>query len=347
MHTLVTAILVFALMILFHELGHFVAAKLSGIKVHEFSIGFGPKLISITHRDTLYAIRVLPLGGYVRMAGMESDDLDDPNGFNRKPVGQRAGVIFAGPFMNFVLALLLFVFTFTVIGIPTLSNSNVIGEVLPGRPAAKAGMMANDRVVAANGQPVTNWDDLVRVVHANPEREITLKVVRQGKEILLKVTPTLEPQAKVGQIGIRQTVTLHRLGFMEGVETGLKQTWALTVAVLSSIVQLITGTAPPGGLAGPVGITHMIGEAAQGGLAYLLNFAGILSINLGLINLLPIPSLDGSRLIFLSVEGIRGKPVEPDKENLIHMIGFALLMVLFLVITYNDILRLFGQTKLS
>lgn len=342
MSTLTSAILVFALMILFHELGHFVAAKMAGITVHEFSIGFGPKLIGFKSGGTLYAVRILPLGGYVRMAGMENNDYDDPNGFNHKTVKSRAGVIFAGPFMNFVLALVLFVVTFTVIGIPQYSNSNIIGEVIPGRPAEAAGLRAGDKIIAANGKTVSNWEDLVTIVRANPEREMTLQVLRQGREVSFKVTPELEPQQKIGQIGIRQEVAWQHMGFGEAVVNGLKQTGYLIMAILGSIGQLISGTAPPGGLAGPVGITQMIGEAAQGGLAYLLNFAGILSINLGLINLLPIPALDGSRLIFLGIEGVRGRPVEPDKENLIHMIGFALLMLLFLVVTYNDVVRLFG-----
>lgn len=340
MITLLSSVFVFAILILFHELGHFLIAKKVGIRVHEFSLGFGPMLIRRQVGETAYSLRLFPLGGFVRMAGMESGDQEDERGFNRKPVWQRMGVIFAGPVMNFVLALLLFVFTFTVIGIPSPSNSNLIGGGLKDQPAARAGLKAGDRVVGVDGKPVSNWNDMADAIHANAGRAIKIAVLRDGRRLTLPVTPVYDSEQKKAMIGIKQVLVFERQTLAASVKLGVAEAVGLTVLVIKGLVMMVTGAVSSSDVAGPVGIMGMIGEAARGGLAYLLNFAAILSINLGLINLLPIPALDGSRLVFLGLEKLRGRPVEQEKENFIHLVGFALLMLLILVITYNDILRI-------
>lgn len=343
MLTLIAAVFVFGLLVMAHEAGHFLAAKRAGVTVYEFSLGFGPRLFKLQAAETTYSVRLLPLGGYVRMAGMEEGDRDVEGSFNRKTVGQRAGVAAAGPLMNLLLAAVLFIMVFTVLGIPQVINDNLVGEVLPDRPAAQAGIVAGDRITAVNGLPTASWQELVekiRVQGAGP-KPVQLELEREGQRLTVEVVPELKGQ--VPQIGIRPQITYHRLGVLEGIGKGFQQTIALTAAMLLGLFQMFTQGVSSGDLAGPVGITQMIGEAAQGGLANLLYFAGVLSINLAILNLLPIPALDGSRLVFLLFEKLRGRPVEPDREGLIHLIGFALLMALILVLTYQDVMRLFGS----
>ena len=340
---ILTALLVIAIIVMVHEIGHFVAAKRAGIDVQEFSIGFGPSLFSIKKEETRYSLRLLPLGGYVRMAGMgsEGEDPDNPRGFNRKTPLQKIGVLLAGPGMNFLLAGVIFVCTFTFIGLPRAVEAPVIGEVVEGKPAYEAGLKAQDRVTAVNGRPVSTWSDFVTEVRkAEPGQPVSVTVLRNGQKIEFHVVPEFDAEQKTSIIGVRQTITFQRVGIWQGLKLGFYQTFHITWLLLTGLGQLLTGTASSADLTGPVGITKMIGDAAQGGLVYLANFTALLSINLGILNLLPIPALDGSRVVFAILEGIRRRPVEPERENFIHFLGFLFLMALILLVTYNDILRL-------
>lgn len=341
--TIVTALLVIAIIVMVHEIGHFVAAKWQGVEVQEFSIGFGPSLIGIKRGETRYSLRLLPLGGFVRMAGMgaQDEDRDNPQGFNRKTPLQKVEVLAAGPGMNFLLAALIFVYTFTFVGIPHAVESPVIGEVIQGKPAYEAGLRAQDRVVSVNGENISTWNEFVAEVRkAEPGQPISMTVVRNGQKIELTVRPEFDREQKTSIIGVRQTIEFERVGIWDGLKLGFYQTFHITWLLLSGLGQLLTGAASSADLAGPVGITRMIGDAAEGGLVYLANFTALLSINLGILNLLPIPALDGSRIVFAVIEGIRRKPVEPERENFIHFLGFVFLMVLILLVTYNDIVRL-------
>ncbi|KKM11804.1 peptidase [Clostridiales bacterium PH28_bin88] len=337
MTTLLVAVIIFGLLIVTHELGHFMVAKMVGIRVHEFSIGMGPVVLSTRKGETVYSLRAFPIGGFNRMAGMEPGDLEDERGFNKKSVGQRMAVIVAGSAMNFLLAIFLFIFVFMGIGVP--SNTTVVGGVLPGRPAEQAGLQRGDRILAVAGQEVDNWRELVEIIHRSPGKPLNLLVERAGKQMQFTVTPEMDPQSKVGLIGIEQM--WKQLGFFSSILRGIQQALAVGVLILTSLVQMVTGQVPAE-VAGPIGIVQLAGEAARLGLASVLDFAGLLSLNLGIINLFPIPALDGSRLIFLGVEGVRGRPVDPERENFIHLIGFALLILLMIVITYQDLLRIFG-----
>lgn len=337
MTTLLVAVIIFGLLIVTHELGHFMVAKMVGIRVHEFSIGMGPVVLSTRKGETVYSLRAFPIGGFNRMAGMEPGDLEDERGFNKKSVGQRMAVIVAGSAMNFLLAIFLFIFVFMGIGVP--SNTTVVGGVLPGRPAEQAGLQRGDRILAVAGQEVDNWRELVEIIHRSPGKPLNLLVERAGKQMQFTVTPEMDPQSKVGLIGIEQM--WKQLGFFSSILRGIQQALAVGVLILTSLVQMVTGQVPAE-VAGPIGIVQLAGEAARLGLASVLDFAGLLSLNLGIINLFPIPALDGSRLIFLGVEGVRGRPVNPERENFIHLIGFALLILLMIVITYQDLLRIFG-----
>ncbi|HHX95771.1 MAG TPA: RIP metalloprotease RseP [Clostridia bacterium] len=335
--SIVLAILIFGVLILVHELGHFIVAKSVGIHVREFAIGMGPLLWSKTAGETKYSLRLFPIGGFNRMAGMEPGDEDNPAGFNTKSVGKRLAVISAGSVMNIILALVAFIILFNILGVP--SQENIVGEVTEQSPAAQAGILPGDRIVAIDGTPVKNWNEVVSVIHPNSGKPLSLTLERNDSRFSVTVTPEYDAENGVGLIGIRQGK--ERTGFIQAIVLGVKNTVALTVSILVGLVKMITGRIPAD-VAGPVGIVSILGDVARLGFAEILTFTAVLSLNLGIINLFPIPALDGSRLIFLGIEGLRGKPVAPEKENLIHLIGFALLIMLMVFITYQDILRLVG-----
>lgn len=338
--SILISIIIFGALIFVHELGHFTVAKINDVRVDEFALGMGPKIAGIKKGETLYSLRAFPLGGFVRMAGMEpgEEEDDDPRGFNKKTVLQRAAVIFAGPFMNFVMALFLFIMVFMVMGVP--SNVNVIGQVIPDNPAAQAGLRDGDRIVAIEGKEVNTWMELVTTIHTHPGKEIRVTFVRDQKEQTVSMVTEIDPQSGQGRIGIMQS--WEKKGFFASIALGMRQAYEFTKLLIVALGQMITGMVAPE-VAGPVGVVQMVGEVARFGIASLLTFAGILSINLGVINLFPIPALDGSHLVFLGLEGLRGRPIDPAKQNMIHLVGFALLMILMVVITYQDILRLFAN----
>ncbi|EKP93648.1 putative membrane-associated Zn-dependent protease [Thermaerobacter subterraneus DSM 13965] len=341
--TVIWTIAVFALLIVIHELGHFWAAKRSGVLVHEFALGFGPRLAFVRRGETEYSLRLLPLGGFVRMAGMQPDeegleDVPPERRFLGRPLGDRVKIIAAGPLMNVALAIVLFALVFAVIGVPVARP--VVGEVVPGYPAAEAGLQPGDRIVAIDGRPVESWDQVVAAIREAAGRPVQLTIQRQGRELAVQVTPRSDPRRPgTGVVGIRPLVETVRTGVVEAVSRGAQATWQVAAGFVTALVHMLTGR---GGfdVIGPVGIGQQIGEAAQVGLSQVVLLAAILSANLALVNLLPVPALDGGRLVFLVVEAVRGRPVDPEQENLIHFVGFALLMLLAIVITYRDLLRL-------
>lgn len=341
METFWASVFVFGLLIFFHEAGHFLVAKLVGIKVHEFSLGFGPKLVSIPRGETSYSLRFFPLGGFVRMAGMDPEDKDVPpgRGFRDKTVPQRAAVIFAGPFMNFLLASLLLAVIFAFEGIPVPTTEIV--QVLPDRPAAEAGMKAGDRVVAIEGRKVTKWDEVTDVVNRSPGKPLQVVVERGGETLVFTVVP--EPdQSGQGKIGVLFGQEIRPAGFFTALWGGVEYTLKWIVLIVKFIGKMIFGQVPAD-LGGPVRVVWEINRAVQSGFFILLQLAAFLSINLGLFNLFPIPALDGSHLLFLGLEAVRGRPIDPVKENYIHLVGFGLLLLLIVFITYNDILQLYVE----
>lgn len=343
MLTFIASVFVFGLLIFFHEFGHFIVAKLVGIKVHEFSLGFGPKLLAIPRGETSYNLRVFPLGGFVRMAGMDPNEELDENelgrGFNRKTVGQRVAVIFAGPFMNFFLAALLFAVVFAYQGQPVASNGTGIGDVNPGYPAQIAGLAAGDMIVAVDGIPVGEWNELVNIINERPEKDITVVVLRNGSELQFELTAVKAEDGR-GLIGIYPAEEYLEVGSLQAIALGIEWTGRFTILILDFVSNMIFGQTPAD-VGGPVRVVSEIGKAAEIGFVILLKLAAILSINLGLFNLFPIPALDGSRILFLAWEKIRRRPVDPVKENFIHLVGFGLLLLLMVIITYNDILQVF------
>ncbi len=337
MTTLVASIIIFGLLIFFHEFGHFIVAKKVGIGVLEFAIGFGPKIISFERDGTRYSLRALPLGGFCRLMGEDPEEAEKEGSFQGKPLWDRVAVIVAGPLMNFVLAgLLFFLIYFFIFGVP-VTPSTRIGEVLPEGEAAKAGLEAGDEIKTINEREMDNWNEVVSIINNNPEREIIISFERNDSYMDVNVVPRREPQTGDGLIGIAPETRKYAL--FSSIGMGISNTWWFTQFIVVSIGDIITGQAEAD-VAGPIGIVQMVGEVAETGVSNLMTLAAILSIHLGLLNLLPIPALDGSRLMFFLLEGIRGKPVDPNKESFIHFIGFTLLILLMVFIAFSDLARL-------
>ncbi len=333
------SIFVFGLLIFFHELGHFTIAKLTGIKVHEFSLGFGPKLIGFPRGETTYNLRLLPLGGFVRMAGMDPDEENfetEERGFNKKSVLQRISVILAGPLMNFVLAILLLAAIYLFQGLP--SPTNQVDRLVPGQPAERAGIQSGDRIVAIDGKRIEKWEELRDKIDSSPGKNVKLIIRRDSREFDVDVIPALQKNG-LGKIGIYPAYEPQKVGPGTALAAGAQRTLWFSVMIIEFIGRMITGQ-ERADLGGPVRVVVEISKAVEMGFYPLLTLAALLSINLGLFNLFPIPALDGSRILFLIVERLRGRPVDPRKENFIHLVGFGLLLMLIVVITYNDILQL-------
>ena len=339
MSTFFASVFVFGLLIFFHELGHFAVAKLMGIKVHEFSVGFGPKIFGMPRGETTYNLRLLPLGGFVRMAGMDptdKEDFDDEKGFNKKSILQRMAVISAGPIMNFFLAALLLAFIFMAQGFPTATTK--VEKVIPDFPAEKIGLMPGDRIIAIDGQTTNTWDQVAQYINGHPGTEIHLTVQRDEVKRSFDIVPTKD-ESGAGKIGIYPAQEMQKQGFFTALYSGAEYTVRVTGLILSFIGKMFVHEAPAD-LGGPVRVIWEIGQAVDSGFYHLLQLAAFLSINLGLFNLFPIPALDGSRVVFLFWEALRGKPVDPSREGFIHLVGFGLLLLLMVVITYNDVLTL-------
>ncbi len=344
---LIISILVLGVLIMVHELGHFLAAKANGVKVHEFAIGFGPKLWSTKRGETEYSLRLFAfLGGFNRMAGMESDQgqddgADKGRGFNDKSVGQRAAIIAAGPLSNYLLAVVLFALVFGAVGlVKPVDNQPIIGRVLSGKPAAEAGLAAGDRVVSIDGVPIPTWEALVSNIQSRLGKPAVLVIARGALRVVFGLgPPPNDADPRLGMIGVDFRRHLVRMGPVESLQAAVRQTVGMTTLWFTSIGQMISREAPAD-VVGPVGIIKLVEQASAVGPATLLSLAGALSVTLGIINLLPFPALDGGRLVFLAVEKVRGRPVDPNRENFIHFIGFALLMLLALFISLKDIQRL-------
>lgn len=337
--TTVATIFVFGLLVFVHELGHFITAKMTGMRVDEFAIGFGPKVVSYKYGETLYSWRIIPLGGFNKIAGMDPDEEQDERSFNAKSIPARMLVIVAGSTMNFVLPILLFMTIFLSSGIDTPSNSPVVGNVFPERPAAQAGLSLGDRILAVNEQEIVSWREFVNIVQVNAGNKLSLRYQHNGEVKTAVVIPEYDEKSNRGIIGVMPQIEKHHPGFSEAFGLAVKQTYAVANSMVVGIAQMITGKVAAE-VAGPIGVAQMAGEVAQLGFIPLLQFAAFLSINLGLINLLPVPMLDGGHLVTLAVEGVRGKPLDKRHMQFIQMIGFALLMLLFLVATFKDISRL-------
>lgn len=418
METAIAFIIIFGSIVFFHELGHFIFAKKAGIMVREFAIGMGPKIFAMTKGETLYTLRLLPIGGYVRMAGEDLDSVElqpgfrlgirvndaneieqivlnqnkqfpdmlfleveksdlmremfiegyneedqlvrykvarnatiNENGnvtfiapydrqFGSKTVGQRSMAIFAGPLFNFILAFFIFLLLGLLQGVPTYEP--VITTVVGDSPAAQGGMKDGDLVTAINGTPISTWDEFSEEVKVSPNEKMEFTIDRNGETMDLAITPNEVEvgEEKVGQIGVQYSSPFEK-NPLKAIPYGAEQTYETTKRIFILLGTLISGNFSIDDLSGPVGIYKATEEVAQYGVFNLMYWAALLSINLGIMNLLPLPALDGGRLLFFLFEAIRGKPVDKQKEGMVHFVGIMLLMVLMVVVTWNDIQRFF------
>jgi|LGVF01.1.fsa_nt_gb regulator of sigma E protease len=330
--TIISFIIVFGLIVLFHEGGHFAIAKLNGIKVNEFSIGFGPKIASKKKGETDYSLRLFPVGGFVKMDG-EDEISDNPRGFSNQNPFKRLAVIVAGPLMNFILAILLLGIISFNVGIPTTT----IDEVFYGNPASLAGILPGDEIKTINDMEIKSWTDVSYAIGSS-EDDIFITVIRNENLLDFRITPTLEEETNRKIVGIVPTI---EKSLLKSVSSGWNQTVYIFKSIFAFLGDMISGNEVEGEIIGPVGIVGIIGEAANTGILSLLFIAAYLSINLGIINLLPFPALDGGRLVFIILEIVRGKPLPPEKEGFVHFIGFAILMGLMVFILFKDLINLF------
>ena len=333
METIIIALIVFGVLVIFHEFGHFSIAKMSGIKVHEFAIGMGPRILKLKDKETDYSIRLFPIGGYVKMEG-EDEASSDQRSFNNKPLITRILVIIAGPLMNFILALLLFVAIFFSLGFPTTT----IQELTPGYPAELAGLKQGDRIIAIDDVKISNWDELVKTISSNKNTSLPITISRDSLEKTIRVTPVLREESNQAVIGISP---VFQKSLLKSVSASFERMAFVIGGMLEFFGKLFGGNASTEDVVGPVGIIHLVGEAAKTNIYNVLSLAALISINLGMVNLLPIPALDGGRLVFLMIEGITGKPMDPKKEGFIHLTGFVLLIGLMIFMVYKDIVRFF------
>ncbi len=349
--TIIAFLLVLSLLVFVHELGHFMVAKLTGIKVEEFGLGYPPRLLTIArHGDTEYTINAIPFGGFVRMLGEE--DPTHPESFAAKSKLVRASALLAGPLMNIVLAFLVLVGV-GVVGFDIPIGSVAIIEVAPDSPAAEANLQEGDLILSIDGVAVRNTYELSRYTRERLGEEATLSIKRGERTLPVSLTPRRGPPVGEGPMGVMiQTVDIMgtdklHYSLWEAIPTGARATGDMLLAIFSGVARMIQGDIAPD-LTGPVGIAAATGEIAKAGLVYLMQFAAFLSVNLAIFNLIPFPALDGGRLAFIALETLRGgKRVSPEKEGLIHLVGLAILIGLMLVVSYQDIVRLLsGQPVL-
>lgn len=326
------------MLITVHELGHFLAAKGTGMLVTEFSIGFGPKLFQKKVGETLYSLRLCPLGGYNRIAGMEPGEAVTPRGFNGRPLWARMLVILAGPFMNFLLPFLLFFGIFAVSGLTLPVNKPVVGSLMEGYPGAAAGLQAGDRLVSINGRKLEKWNDINSLVQENGPKPGKVVIRREGREMTLSLQPRFDGESKRFLIGVRPPLEHRQLSLWESLKTAGLAVGKTTVAMVDGLRKMITGKVRAD-IAGPIGVAHMAGDvAAQGAVPYL-EFMAFLSLNLAVLNLVPIPALDGGQFLVLVVEGILGHALAPKAKEIIQMIGVACIVALTIFATMHDLLQ--------
>ncbi len=347
--SIVSFLVVIVVLILAHELGHFITAKASGVRVDEFGLGFPPRLLSVRWGETRYSLNAIPLGGFVKMAGEEDPKV--PRSLASKGIGTRLLVLSAGSLMNLLLPLLLFSIAF-MIPHNLVIGQVMIGEVDPDSPAAIAGIEPGDTVLSINEKPVNNIGDLHRYIQLNLGKEITILVKHSDSTTEnIQVIPRWRPPEGRGAVGIvvttaNPTIVSQSEPFWRAIPSGASACIETFVLFKNGIISMIIGTTPVA-VAGPVGIAQLTGEVAKAGISPLLEFAAFLSINLAIINLFPLPALDGGRIVFVLLEWVRrGKRISPKREGLIHAIGFALLMAAFIAITYQDIVRIISGDSL-
>jgi len=354
MNSTLSFILALGILIFVHEFGHFLFAKLFGVRVLTFSLGFGKKIIGKQWGETHYQLSAFPLGGYVKMygeqAGEEVAEVDKAVSFSHKKVWQRFGIVFAGPLFNLLFAVSIFLFMFAFAGLPRPVDSTLISKVSPGSVADQVGLLAGDVIVSIDSQETTSWMDVSDLIKDSEGRQLILGIDRNGKILTVKATPAMETVKNlfgedVGErymLGITRSdeVVYEKVSFIEAVKASFIQTWNLIYLTIMGIVKIFQQVVPASELGGPIRIAEIAGQQMKAGWMNFLYFMGLLSVNLGILNLLPIPVLDGGHLVFLTIESIRRKPLSEQSMIWAQKVGIALLGSLMIFVFYNDIARI-------
>lgn len=334
MITIISSIIIFLLVILIHEFGHFIVAKMNGVSVLEFSIGMGPKLFQRESNGTLYSLRVLPVGGYCQLEG-EDEENDSPNSLNNQSPLVRLKVILAGAIMNFILAFILLILLMSVSRVST-----EVSGVIKDSPAYSSGIQTGDQIVSINGENVSDGEELLKSIKGS-KGDLNIGVIRDSQSKNIKVTPRLENNIRKIGVNFQEEYNIKNFSIVKGFKKGLITFLNLTGMLYKFLGMLITGQLGLGGVSGPVGVVKEIGNAAKTGVANLIFLLAYININLGVFNLLPIPALDGGRAIFILIEMIFGKKISQEKEGYIHMVGLILLLALIAIVTIKDVIKLF------
>ncbi len=348
--TFLSAIILLGIIIFVHELGHFLVAKLMRVKVLKFSLGFGPKVIGKKFGDTDYMISAVPLGGYVKMSGEAPDEEltedEKPFAYNYQPVWKRFVIVFSGPLFNILFAVLIFFFIFLK-GVPTLIPE--VGDVLTDTPAERAGLIKGDRITEIDGISINQWDEMTKIVHKSPGKKLKFMINRKDRVFYTEIIPEKKnvkdlfgEVKEIGLIGIKPSGStfIKKASFINAIHDSIARTGEISVLTVVSIVKLIQRVIPMDTIGGPIMIVQLAGEQASKGLMNFFIFIAIININLGILNLLPIPILDGGHILFLGIEKIRGKPINEKIISISQKIGLAFLLTLMVFVIYNDIMRL-------
>ena len=338
--TIVAAVFVFGLLVLVHEFGHFITAKLTGMRVDEFAIGFGPKLLSAKYGETRYSLRAIPLGGFNDIAGMDpNDNSAGERGYCEKPVFSRMIVILAGSAMNFVLPVILFFGIYAAVGVAKPAPEPIIGGVITGMPAETAGLKIGDKILSVDGAPITTWEEFTEKIRATGENQaLAIVYERDSKSAEISLTPKFDEKSSRPLIGVQSSTIYEPQGLAMSFLLALEHTKNIVLFMLDALAGIFAAPSQAE-LAGPIGIAQMAGQVAETGFVPLLNFAALLSLNLGIINLLPVPALDGGHFVGLVIEAVRGKPMSAKALMYTQRVGIALLLALTLFATVSDVSR--------
>ncbi|MCD6413501.1 MAG: RIP metalloprotease RseP [Elusimicrobia bacterium] len=337
-------IIAFSFVIFFHEFGHFILAKILGIKVEKFSIGFGPALIKIK-KKTQYVLAAIPLGGFVKMKGENPYDgereFSDDEFFSKTPL-QRSLVVIAGPLANFLLGFLIFFFVFWAGGVLSPVNKPIVGEVFKGTPAEKAGLKKGDVIISINGGEIRTWEELVKTVHPKWGKELVFEIRRDEKTFTKKITPRYDKTSKVGLIGIEASYEKKSVSVLVAFSLAAKKSVAITLLTVRYIYRTLVGKVRAQ-LSGPIGIASMMNKTLKQGWVVFFNLLALVSLNLGLINLFPIPLMDGGHVAIFAWESFRRKFPSRKAYNVFQTIGLAIILFIIVFATRSDLLRIFRK----
>lgn len=355
MLTLLAFIVVLGVIILVHELGHFLVAKSLGVKVLTFSFGFGPKVLRIERGGTEYALSLLPLGGYVKMLGEDPEEEVPPDerkrSFGGRPLWQRTLIVAAGPFSNLLFSVLLFFVLFST-GVPKLLP--VVGGTVEGFPAKDVGLQEGDRILSIDGREIKYWEDLLKVIPESKGRPLSICLDRKGVRVQVELKPKVVKhknvfgeEVEVYQIGIlpKGELVWVRYPLGESLLLGVKQTWYVSELVVTSMWKILKGSLSAKTVGGPILIAQMAGQEAKKGIGQFLSFIALISVNIGLLNLFPIPILDGGHIALFGLQALLRRPLDPRKLEAIQKVGLGIIIALMGLAFYNDVLRILGPQK--